>query len=144
MSTKWTANDLQNLKAKGISHKIQGNVSTAQKKPVKSKQNGSEQKMKIELFLKFLVQSKLIEGYEPEYRFDKKRMFRFDWAIPSIKVAVEYEGLMSEKSGHTTVTGYTKDCNKYNLAARLGWTVFRYTALNAENIHDDFIQFLEK
>lgn len=144
MSTKWTANDLQNLKAKGITHKIQGNIPTAQKKPVKSKQNGSEQKMKIEHFLKFLVQSKLIEGYEVEYRFDQKRRFRFDWAIPSIKVAVEYEGLMSEKSGHTTVTGYTKDCNKYNLAARIGWTVFRYTALNVGNIHDDFIQLLEK
>jgi hypothetical protein len=47
--------------------------------------------------------------------------FRFDWAIPDLKVAIEYEGLMSVKSGQTTVTGYSNDCIKYNLAACLGW-----------------------
>jgi hypothetical protein len=38
-----------------------------------------------------------------------------------LKVAIEYEGLMSVKSGQTTVTGYSNDCIKYNLAACLGW-----------------------
>jgi hypothetical protein len=30
-------------------------------------------------------------------------------------------------SHHTTNSGYTKDCEKYNAAAVLGWRVLRYT-----------------
>src|SRR4051812_11455124 len=38
-----------------------------------------------------------------EYRFDKNgRRFKFDFAIPALKIGIEYEGLNSEKSGHTT------------------------------------------
>src|SRR2546421_13071443 len=48
---------------------------------------------------------------EEEYRFCERR-FRFDHAIPSLKIAIEYNGIMSAKSRHTTVTGYTGDMNK--------------------------------
>jgi hypothetical protein len=37
-----------------------------------------------------------------EYYFAKPRKFRFDWAIPDKMVAIEYEGLFSKKSRHTT------------------------------------------
>jgi hypothetical protein len=144
MSTKWTAKDLQNLQSKGIKHKIQGEVSQPQKKAFKTKTNGFAQKQKIENFLMFLEQRKFIDGYELEYRFDPNRRFRFDWAIPSLMIGIEFEGVMSEKSRHTTVTGYTGDCNKYNRAATLGWKVFRYTALNVESIFEDFKQLLDK
>jgi hypothetical protein len=70
--------------------------------------------------------------------------FRFDWAIPDLKIAIEYEGLFSEKSRHTTVKGYTKDCIKYNLAALLGWKVLRYTALNYKELDKDLIKILLK
>ena len=66
----------------------------------------------------------------PEFRFHPVREFRFDWALPDLMVAVEYEGIFSEKSGHTTLSGYTKDVVKYNLATKLGWKVLRYTADN--------------
>jgi hypothetical protein len=69
-------------------------------------------------------------NYVTEYRFHDVRQYRFDIAIPDKMIAIEYEGLNSEKSGHTTLKGYTKDTDKYNLAASLGWTVLRYTALN--------------
>lgn len=69
---------------------------------------------------------------ETEYRFHPKRRWRFDYAWPEHKVAVEYEGLVSRKSRHVTLTGYTKDCEKYSTAAVMGWKVIRYTALTPE------------
>ena len=56
------------------------------------------------------------------------RLWRFDFAWPDVKVAIEYEGLMSAKSRHTTVSGFSDDCEKYNAAAQLGWAVYRFTA----------------
>jgi len=75
--------------------------------------------------------------YLTEFKFDTMRKFRFDIAIPSIKVAIEYEGIKSEKSGHTSITGYTKDCEKYNLAIMHGWRVLRYTTLNYQHFYRD-------
>lgn len=72
--------------------------------------------------------------YEEEYRFDTVKKYRADYAIPALKILIEYEGLFSEKSGHTTAKGYTKDTNKYNLAAANGWTVLRFTALNYKEL----------
>jgi len=65
-----------------------------------------------------------------EHRFHDARKFRFDWAIKEVMIAVEYEGLNSEKSRHTTKTGYTRDSDKYNLCQQLGWKVYRFTSLN--------------
>lgn len=75
--------------------------------------------------------------YQTEYRFDTVRKFKFDIAIPSLKLAIEYEGIMSEKARHTSITGYSKDCEKYNLATVQGWRVLRYTALNHGNFYQD-------
>lgn len=75
--------------------------------------------------------------YTEEYRFHDVRRFRFDIAIESKMLAIEYEGLFSEKSRHTNVTGYSNDAEKYNLAQSMGWRVFRYTAINYKNIDLD-------
>ena len=74
-----------------------------------------------------------------EYRFDETevRKFRFDYCFPEIKIAIEYEGIFSEKSGHTTVTGYTKDAIKYNLAQAQGWRVIRLTAINYKTLLEE-------
>ena len=82
-------------------------------------------------------------AFEPEYRFAPPRRFRFDMALPEHKIAVEYEGLMSVKSRHTTITGYTNDCEKYNLAQKLGWRVLRYTAKNYGNAVQDIEELLK-
>lgn len=74
-----------------------------------------------------------------EYRFHPKRRWRFDFAIPELMIGIEYEGLVSEKSGHTTFKGYTKDTEKYNEAQKLGWIVLRYTALNYRNFTEDLL-----
>lgn len=74
---------------------------------------------------------------EEEYKFHAERKWRFDWCIESLKIAFEYEGIFSEKSRHTNRKGYSKDTEKYNAAASLGWRVFRYTAMNYKNITND-------
>lgn len=75
--------------------------------------------------------------YVAEFRFHDKRKFRFDFAIPDQKIAIEYEGLHSEKSGHTTIGGYISDVKKYNLAVTSGWRLLRYTANNYKEFEDD-------
>lgn len=83
--------------------------------------------------------------FETEYRFHKKRLFRFDYAIPYLKIAIEYEGIYQNytgKSRHTSVTGYSKDCEKYNLAVIEGWKVLRYTAKNVQNLDFDIKKLL--
>jgi hypothetical protein len=68
---------------------------------------------------------------EKEYKFCTDRNWRFDWAIPSIKIAIEYEGgIFLQVSGHNTAKHYTKDTEKYNRATILGWRIIRITAMN--------------
>ena len=76
-------------------------------------------------------------GWKAEYKFLPDRKFRFDWALPDKKWAIEYEGIMSAKSRHTSVTGYTNDLRKYNLAVLNGWRVLRYTTLNYQDVYND-------
>lgn len=78
-----------------------------------------------------------------ELKFHSIRKFRFDFAIPDLMIAIEYEGLNSEKSGHTTLVGYTEDCVKYNLAAIDGWSILRYTAVNVESLAKDLRELIK-
>lgn len=77
-----------------------------------------------------------------EYKFHPTRKWRFDFCDPKRMWAVEYEGLMSDKSGHTTIKGYSDNCEKYNSASVLGWTVLRYTALNYKSVIADLEKVL--
>ena len=79
-----------------------------------------------------------------EHKFHEERKWRFDIAIPSLKIAIEYEGIMSRKSRHTTVTGYTKDCEKYNAATIAGWRVLRYNAINYKLVGEDMMSLIKK
>lgn len=75
-----------------------------------------------------------------EYKFCETRKFRFDFYIPSLNCAIEYEGILSAKARHTSITGFSKDCEKYNLACVLGFKVLRYTALNLNNVLNDLTE----
>lgn len=76
---------------------------------------------------------RMIDPYEcfrlvPEYPFSKEigRKHRFDWAFPALRVAVEIEG----NAWHVAGGGkhmQARDLEKYNLAASLGWLVFRFS-----------------
>lgn len=79
-----------------------------------------------------------------EHKFCETRKFRFDFCAIDKRLGIEYEGLMSAKSGHTTIGGYTSNCEKYNIAQLGGWTVLRYTVLNYKNVSGDLRMFLSK
>lgn len=63
-----------------------------------------------------------------EYRFHATRRWRFDFAWPDRQLAVECEGGHWSNGRHTRGKGFQDDCEKYNEAAVLGWTVIRVTA----------------
>jgi len=70
---------------------------------------------------------------EREYRFDPSRRWRFDFAYPDKKIAIECEGGIWANGRHNRGSGYVKDCEKYNTAAVLGWRIIRITT---ENVND--------
>lgn len=80
--------------------------------------------------------------YVTEHRFHPIRRWRFDAAIVGKKIAIEYNGIMSNKSRHTTITGYTGDMDKLNAAQILGWIVLQYTPLNLKQFESDLIEAL--
>lgn len=61
-----------------------------------------------------------------EHRFHPTRKWRFDFAFPDQKLAVEVEGGIFTGGRHTRGAGYRKDMEKYNAAAILGWRVLRF------------------
>jgi hypothetical protein len=134
---KWTEKDIRNLKLKNNLEDV------PVKKSIKVEKISIE-KRAIEMVLFMFVHEKAIESYVREHKFLENRRFKFDWAIPNLKIAIEYEGVISDKSRHTTINGYSGDCVKYNLAATQGWRVLRYTALNYQNFEDDLKKILEK
>lgn len=64
---------------------------------------------------------------EREYRFNVERRWRADFAWPALRLLVEVEGGTYSGGRHTRGAGYAEDCEKYNAAAAVGWTVLRYT-----------------
>lgn len=65
-----------------------------------------------------------------EHRFAPPRLWRFDFAWPDRKLALEVEGgtWSAEESRHTSGAGFEADCEKYNAAALAGWAVLRVTS----------------
>jgi very-short-patch-repair endonuclease len=62
---------------------------------------------------------------EAEYKFLETRKFRFDWAFPAQRVAVEVDGGVWLPRGGRH--GTDKDREKMNLAAADGWLVFHFS-----------------
>lgn len=65
-----------------------------------------------------------------EFEFDKpNRKWKFDFAFPAVKLAVEFEGgVFQNAMSHTSAGGVARDIEKYNRAQVLGWRVVRVTA----------------
>lgn len=68
-----------------------------------------------------------------EYPIIPGRRFRADFAWPTRKVMAEVEGGVYARGRHVRPTGYTKDCEKYTLAALEGWVILRFTTAHVES-----------
>lgn len=68
-----------------------------------------------------------LRGYKRQFRFHANRRWRFDFAWPQYKIAVEAEGGTWIGGAHTRGKHYESDCAKYNTAALCGWMVGRFT-----------------
>jgi very-short-patch-repair endonuclease len=75
------------------------------------------------------------ERVETEFRFHPVRKWRFDYAIPEIRLAVEYNGhggflKAGGISRHGSIIGMTQDAEKLNSAIGHGWRVLQFTTLH--------------
>jgi len=68
-----------------------------------------------------------IESPVKEFRFHPVRRWRFDYAWPDRKIAVEQEGGIWINGAHNRGVHYSSDMQKYNFAARMGWQVYRFS-----------------
>ena len=59
--------------------------------------------------------------------------WRFDFAWPEEKLAVEVEGGVFINGAHTRGAKYSDDCDKYNAALMAGWRVLRFTTKQVKN-----------
>lgn len=71
----------------------------------------------------FAMQLRAVELPTPkrEYRFDKKRRFRIDFAWPSLKIAVEVDGGTWTNGCHVRGAGFHNNAVKRNMLAVRGW-----------------------
>jgi len=85
-------------------------------------------------------------GYEvqEEFKFCPTRKFRADWKVSKggKNCLVEYNGFNQQGiSRHGTLVGQSKDCEKYNLATKLGYDYFIYTKLNFDDVINDLNEY---
>lgn len=64
-------------------------------------------------------------NYEQEFKFHPKRKWRSDFKIEGYPILVEVEGGTFSNGRHSRGTGFAKDCEKYNAAAKLGFYVIK-------------------
>jgi very-short-patch-repair endonuclease len=80
------------------------------------------------IFLAFLKQNGVPKP-EMEYPFaqSKGRRWRFDFCWPDESLALEVDGGVWTSGRHTRGSGWTKDTEKLNTAASMGWRMLRTT-----------------
>jgi hypothetical protein len=79
---------------------------------------------------------------ETEFWFHPTRNWRFDFAFPTFKIAIEIDGRAGGKpcpvckgstGRHQTVDGVRRDLEKHRAAVLRGWHVLRYPATDKAN-----------
>ena len=61
-----------------------------------------------------------------EHVFAPPRRWRFDFAWPDQRVAIEIEGGVWNNGRHNRAAGFIGACEKYNAAVMRGWRVLRF------------------
>lgn len=76
-------------------------------------------------FLLLQIQRQGLPEPTREFRFSDERRWRFDFAWPDQKLAVEYEGGSFVGGAHGRGKHFESDAMKYGIATLLGWRVLR-------------------
>lgn len=84
-------------------------------------------KSELEEKLDFQLKVSGHKNYVKEHIFHPVRKWRFDFAWPDLKLAVEVEGGIHSNGRHVRGAGFEEDCRKYGAAMELGWNVYRCT-----------------
>lgn len=85
-------------------------------------------KANLEETLEWQLKAAGAEGWVREHRFHPVRRWRFDFAWPDVKLAVEVEGGVYTRGRHVRPSGFEADTEKYNEATLLGWKLLRFTS----------------
>lgn len=83
-------------------------------------------KSDLETTLLFHIKAAGLPVPEQEFQFHPTRKWRFDFAYPEKMIGIEVEGGVWTQGRHTRGSGFVGDCEKYNEAALLGWSIFRF------------------
>lgn len=71
--------------------------------------------------------------FTQEFRFNPDRRWKADFRIDGFPILVEVEGGVHCNGRHTRGEGYTADCEKYSVAAAMGWFVIRGTTKQVQS-----------
>lgn len=93
----------------------------------------NQKRSELELLMASQLQGASVLPWKTEFRFFVGRLWRFDFAWPGQKVALEIEGGTFSEGAHTRGKGFEEDCEKYNVAILLGWAVIRATRKQVES-----------
>ena len=76
--------------------------------------------------------------HEAGVLYQKRRLFRFDFAWPEYRVAVELDGgVWKPSSGHRSPSGITADHEKDFIAQYMGWFVIRINEISFREGHTE-------
>jgi len=84
---------------------------------------------KGQIFL-LMLKARKMPTPETEVEFALPRKFRLDYAWVDAKVGLEVDGGIWTGGAHGRGTGITRDQEKTNIAAGLGWRILRCTPSN--------------
>jgi len=82
---------------------------------------------------KFLLCISGLPKPESEYRFHAVRRWRFDFAWPEQKLAVEVDGGAFATGGHSRAVPQAGDNDKTNAATNLGWRILKFNTFNLKH-----------
>ena len=83
-------------------------------------------KSELEETLALHLKAEKIE-FVREYKFHPTRRWRFDFAIPELKIGIECEGGIWVNGAHNRGKHFESDAEKYNAAMVEGWDVVRFS-----------------
>jgi very-short-patch-repair endonuclease len=95
---------------------------------MKKKGSSQDKKYKSELEKRFLLYWKKTGiPIATQYPFHPTRQFRFDFAFPERKIAIEIQGY---GMGHASYVSMAKDYERHNEATQLGWSIYYFMGIH--------------